>query len=341
MTTSPIKSLIPLGFPWKTQDPFLFCVHHEDDYPKGNAVLGPAASLSGRNIGQDFGPNPDNWRMYHGEKVPGFPAHPHRGFETVTIVTRGIVDHSDSLGAAGRFGNGDVQWMTAGKGVQHSEMFPLLKTEEENPLELFQIWLNLPQKHKMVPPHFSMLWGDTIPLVTQTDMNGKNTQVRVIAGNLSEHQAPAPAPNSWAFDPSHEVAIWIITMDPQAVLDLPVASETCNRTVFFCEGNSFEINDFTISEYKAVELNASIMATLKNGDSTSTFLLLQGKPIGEPVVQYGPFVMNTQSEIRNAMNEYQLTQFGGWPWKSYENVHPREKSRFALYPDGKLEERPL
>ena len=103
-----IKSIKPLGFPWQTQDPFLFCVHHEDYYPKGNDEMGPSASLAGRNIGNDFAINKERWRMYHGQRVPGFPAHPHRGFETVTIITKGLVDHSDSLGAAGRFGFGDV-----------------------------------------------------------------------------------------------------------------------------------------------------------------------------------------------------------------------------------------
>ncbi len=131
--------------------------------------MGPAESLAGRNIGQDFNPN-EKWRMYHGEKVPGFPAHPHRGFETVTVVTKGVVDHSDSLGAAGRFGFGDVQWMTAGKGVQHCEMFPLLHKDKENPLELFQIWLNLPKASKMVAPHFAMLWSDAIPNLTLLKM---------------------------------------------------------------------------------------------------------------------------------------------------------------------------
>src|SRR3954469_23203180 len=144
-----ILQTVPLGAPpWPTADPFLFCVHHDDAYPAGNANLGPAASLAGRNLGQDF-EGKDGWRMYHGTTVPGFPAHPHRGFETVTIVRRGLIDHSDSLGAAARFGGGDVQWLTAGRGVVHSEMFPLTERERTNPLELFQIWLNLPAEDKM------------------------------------------------------------------------------------------------------------------------------------------------------------------------------------------------
>ena len=135
---NPVVAIKPLGFPWETRDPFLFCVHHLDTYPKANANLGPDAPLDGRYIGHDFVVK-DAWLMYHGSKVPGFPSHPHRGFETITIVQKGLIDHSDSMGAAARFGNGDVQWMTAGKGVQHSEMFPLLSREGDNPLELFQI----------------------------------------------------------------------------------------------------------------------------------------------------------------------------------------------------------
>ena len=114
-SSDPITRVSPLGQRWQTTDPFLFCVHHIDRYPKGNDRLGPAAPLTGHNLGQDFD-NPDGWNMYHGDVVPGFPQHPHRGFETVTIVRTGYIDHSDSLGATARFGMGDVQWLTAGKG---------------------------------------------------------------------------------------------------------------------------------------------------------------------------------------------------------------------------------
>src|SRR5687768_7161813 len=197
----------PLGFQWETADPFLFCVHHDDRYPAGNEQMGPAASLEGRRLGQDF-EGKDGWRMYHGETVPGFPHHPHRGFETVTIVRHGLIDHSDSLGAAARFGNGDVQWLTAGKGVNHSEMFPLLDRANPNPLELFQIWLNLPKSDKMVDPYFTMFWADNIPSFVEQDEQGKSTTITVVAGELAGHTPLSPPPNSWASRQDSDLAIW-------------------------------------------------------------------------------------------------------------------------------------
>lgn len=173
LKVDPIKSVKPLGFQWETADPFLFCVHHEDFFPQGNDLMGPEKEhFKGRHLGDDFIIK-DGFRMYHGKTVPGFPGHPHRGFETITVVRKGMVDHADSMGASGRYGDGDVQWMTAGKGVQHSEMFPLLKKDKANPMELFQIWLNLPKVHKMVEPHFKMLWKESIPNYTYTDARKK------------------------------------------------------------------------------------------------------------------------------------------------------------------------
>lgn len=333
---TPIKNIIPLGFPWETQDPFLFCVHHMDHYPKGNDDLGPDASLAGRPIGQDFDTQRD-WRMYHGSKVPGFPSHPHRGFETVTIVQKGFIDHSDSLGAAARFGNGDVQWMTAGKGVQHSEMFPLLSKEHDNPLELFQIWLNLPKKGKYVDPYFQMIWNEDVPLITEKDNNGKEITIKIVAGNYINNKAVAPPPDSWAASENHDVAIWVITLDAEANWILPKADEDVNRNLYFFEGESIEIANEEIPSYKGVELHPSVDSEIQNGPKPSRLLLLQGKPINEPVVQQGPFVMNHVAEIRQTMLDYQKDQFGGWPWPTSENVHPKEYGRFARYVDGKEE----
>jgi len=328
-----IQQIFQLGFPWQTQDPFLFCVYHLDHYPKGNGKMEPDASLEGRNLGNDFILK-DGWRMYHGKTIPGFPAHPHRGFETITIVDKGFCDHSDSLGAAGRFGQGDVQWMTAGSGVQHSEMFPLLNTEKENTLELFQIWLNLPKANKFVPPHFKMLWHEDIPVI-RTDA----ATVKVITGDYADTKAPEPAPNSWAFNATNEVAIWNIQIDAGKRFVLPKAAQNLNRTLYFYDGGTIEIDGQEITPNHGIHLNAVMDVEITAKNSGASLLLLQGKPIAEPVAKYGPFVMNTDDEIQHAMQEYQLTQFGGWPWRYPDNVHDADKGRFAKYPDGKLIEK--
>ena len=125
-----LRTTVLSGGPFPTPDPFLFCVYHVDDYP-ADASGKMEAPLAGN--GADFDPqNP--YRMYHGDKVPGFPAHPHRGFETVTATVFGLIDHADSVGNAGRYGDGDVQWMTAGEGVVHGEMFPLVNSDRPNTL---------------------------------------------------------------------------------------------------------------------------------------------------------------------------------------------------------------
>jgi len=328
-----LKHIKPLGFPWETRDPFLFCVHHEDFYPNGNDDLGPDASLEGRQIGQDFMIK-DGWRMYHGSKVPGFPGHPHRGFETITVVRKGMVDHFDSLGASGRYGDGDVQWMTAGKGMQHAEMFPLIHEKKDNPLDLFQIWLNLPGKRKFVEPAYKMLWGENMPSYTHTDANGKKTLLEVIAGTLDGHTALPPPPDSWARDPSNEVAIWNIEMDAGAEWTVPPALMGINRTIYFFKGERLKIAGQTLNNLHSAEMSVHNPITIESGSEKSHILILQGRPIGEPVVQHGPFVMNTRAEIQQAYQDYQDTKFGGWPWPVNDPVHPRAKGRFAKYADG-------
>ena len=330
----------PLGFPWHTRDPFLFCVHHLDHYPKGNQVLGPSASLAGRNIGMDFTIK-DGWRMYHGERVPGFPAHPHRGFETVTLARKGHIDHSDSLGAAARFGHGDAQWMTAGRGIVHSEMFPLLDPEAPNTVELFQIWLNLPARNKMVPPHFSMLWNHMIPTKVVKSPKGPKSEVVVVAGRFDDASGPPPPPNSWASSKDSDVGIWTIRMEPGASLTIPAAHPGTARSLYFFVGDKITVDGHTLSEHVHIDFEEAKTATVVNSDAPVELLMLQGRPIAEPVAHHGPFVMNTREELYQAMVDYQQTRFGGWPWPDQEPVHKKDAGRFARHADGKVEKMAL
>jgi len=313
MSTDSIISVAPLAFPWQTKDPFLVCVHHVDLYPQGNDRLGPAASLEGRNIGQDFA-GKDGWRMYHGETIPGFPQHPHRGFETVTFVREGFIDHSDSLGATARFGSGDVQWLTAGAGIVHSEMFPLLRPDKPNRLELFQIWVNLPARSKMAPPYFTMFWDRDVPRYRPAGAAG--VEVTVLAGELESAKPPAPPPDSWAANPEGDLAIWLITLAPGAAWTLPPAhNRRTVRTLYFFSGPKLDVAGRVLTQPAAIEVAA-----------------------GEPVAQYGPFVMNTRAELETAFNDYRRTQFGGWPFGADDPVHSRERGRFAQHADGKIED---
>lgn len=338
MMSSTIIAIEPLGFPWETQDPFLFCAYHKDNFPAGNGKMGAKnEDLKGRSIGQDFVIK-NGWRMYHGQTIPGFPYHPHRGFETITINKEGAVDHSDSLGAAGRFMAGDVQWMTAGKGVQHSEMFPLIHEDKPNPLEIFQVWLNLPKVSKFVEPHFKMLWKEEIPVHEISNESGASVFIDVIAGALDNVNAPLPTPDSWAANPNHAVRVLTVKMEPKSNWTLPPTLSEANRTAYFYSGDRLSIDALMIEKDHLLRLKPDAAVEFKNTSEEDAFLLiLEGKPIGEPVAQYGPFVMNTQEEIREAMKDYQTTQFGGWPWKEREKVHSADKGRFALHADGKEE----
>jgi len=333
----PVIRVAPLSNRWETQDPFLFCVHHIDRYPAGNDRLGPAAPLAGRAIGSDF-EGRDGWRMYHGDVVPGFPQHPHRGFETVTIVRNGYIDHSDSLGATARFGMGDVQWLTAGAGVVHSEMFPLLDPGGPNPLELFQIWLNLPAKHKLAPPYFTMFWDPDIPRLRVTGANGKKVEVTVVAGALEGVTPLAPPPHSWAADPASDVAIWSIALEAGATWTVPPAQgRGAARSLNVFSGKGLKVADRVVPGSSAVHVVPDQPVRIEAVDGPVDVLLLQGRPIGEPVAQYGPFVMNTRAELEQAFADFRQTQFGGWPFPANDPVHPREQGRFARHAGGRVE----
>jgi len=321
------------------ENPFLFCAHQNDAYPRGNKEQGPDVPLTGRNIGSDFS-GKDGFSMYHGNTVPGFPVHPHRGFETVTIILEGLVDHFDSKGSEGRYGNGDAQWLTTGSGCQHVEMFPLVHQDKPNPLELFQIWLNLPSKDKFAEPSYKMLWAEDIPVIQTSGSNGKQTTVRLISGSIQGKNSLAPCPASWANDKKNHVGIFLIHMEPGTTVSFPAVTDSLSRNLYFYQGSgTIQIQDEVISSSTRVKLSGNEEIMITNGNDDSYLLLLEGEPIHEPVAQYGPFVMTNEKELREAFEDYQNTQFGGWSWDRPDPVHERNTGRFARYADGSVEER--
>lgn len=204
-------------------------------------------------------------------------------------------------------------------------------------MELFQIWLNLPRKSKMVNPYFKMLWKETIPNYKHKDDSGKATTVEIICGQIENTKAPTPPPDSWAADLTNEVAVWNIKMEANAKWKLPKTKKGINRTLYYYQGEGLNIEGVKIPKYHAIEVLPDNEIELLSGADGSSILLLQGKPIGEPVIQYGPFVMNTKEEINQAFEDFHKTKFGGWPWPKYDQVHPRTQGRFAKHADGKLE----
>ena len=318
-----------MGFVRNTLDPFLFCVHHLDLYPEGNEVQGPNEPLVGRHIGSDFD-EANDWKMYHGKTVPGFPAHPHRGFETITVVLDGLVDHFDSGGSTGRYGFGDVQWMTAGSGLQHSEMFPLVNQDKPNRLDLFQIWINLPAKDKMTDPGYEMIWAHEVPHIQL-----ESGDVRIISGSWNEHVAPAAPSASWANNPDNEVALYILTVKAGGSVELPIASAEANRMMYHISGGVATVESHQLKPTYGMELHANLPTVIEANHENVRVLILQGKPIAEPVSKHGPFVMNTVEEIYQAFSDYRRTEFGGWPWGPSDIVHPREQGRFAKMSDGR------
>ena len=338
-TPDPVQAIVPLpkgNAPWPTQEPFLFCVHHNDQYPRGNPQFGPDSPLTGRPLGQDFA-GKDGWNMYHGQRVPGFPRHPHRGFETVTVVRTGFVDHTDSLGSIARYGQGDVQWLTAGDGINHAEMFPLLNQDDPNPIDFFQIWLNLPAANKRVPPHFSMLWAPSLPVIHKKDTKGRETSITLIAGGYGDAPPPVPPPHSWASTAGSNVTIWTVRMSQNAHFVIPATPAGVTRALYTVTGDGISIGDHVIPNRSQVLLRSESIVSLQNKDTPSELLLLGATPIGEPIAQHGPFVMNTNAELVQTFKDYQRTELGGWPWPTDDPVHGPNPERFARYSDGKVE----
>lgn len=320
-----IKSY-PLNLHWPTQDPFLFCAYHKDHFPKGDGNLGVNASLDGRNIGSDF-VEKDGFRMYHGTKVPGFPRHPHKGFETITLIKEGFIDHADSLGRGGRYTSGDCQWMTAGRGIEHSEMFPMVYDDKENFLEIMQIWINLPRKNKEVDPGYIIYKGEEVPIVKPND----KVTIKLYAGVFGEVQAQKAPKDSWAKDMSHQVAVWLIEIEKDGEFIIPSSKgEDINRSLYFYQGEDVQLNEHLLKVNTGVDLISSKEIKLQAKNKKASFLFLQGKAINEPVAQHGPFVLNSREDLIKAFEDYQKNGFDKWTWSSSAATHGKEAKRFAI-----------
>ncbi|MGO1001858.1 pirin family protein [Lysobacter sp. CA196] len=228
----------------------------------------------------------------------GVGQHPHRGFETVTIVYEGEVDHRDSTGAGGHIGPGDVQWMTAGSGILHEEFHSQAFTRNGGTLEMVQLWVNLPAKDKMSAPGYQTLLDRDIPSVDLADGAGR---VRVIAGDFRGHRGPART--FTAMD------VWDLRLSQGHSVELPVAA---GRTLaLIVLRGSVRVNGGQIvHDAQMATFDRAGSDVVVEASSDATVLLLSGEPIDEPIVGYGPFVMNSQEEISQAIGDFNSGKFG-------------------------------
>lgn len=228
----------------------------------------------------------------------GVGEHPHRGFETVTIVYKGEVAHHDSTGEGGVIGPGDVQWMTAASGILHQEYHSEAFTHSGGTLDMVQLWVNLPAKDKMSRPGYQLLSNERIPQVKFADNAG---ELRVIAGNYLGTQGPANT-----FTP---IDVWDIQLKANSLISLPAKAE---RTVgiVVLHGNVILNGDTPLREAQVAILDKGDDSLTLQSDTDATLLFLSGDPIDEPVVGYGPFVMNSRQEIIQASEDFTNGLFG-------------------------------
>ncbi|MAP08661.1 MAG: quercetin 2,3-dioxygenase [Rhodopirellula sp.] len=231
------------------------------------------------------------------EAKRGVGEHPHRGFETVTILYQGELEHRDSSGSQGAIGPGDVQWMTAASGVVHEEFHSRRFANEGGILEMVQLWVNLRSTDKTAPPKYQDLRDDQFPRVVLPDDAGT---VRVIAGQLGDAEGPAST-----FSP---INLWDIQLTGKAATTLTVPSgHTC---VVIVQRGKVQVNESSIQAVELALLERSGDAVVLEAKSESRVLLMTGEPLDEPVVGQGPFVMNTREEIRAAIADYQAGKMG-------------------------------
>ena len=236
-----------------------------------------------------------------GERPRGVGEHPHRGFETVTIVYDGEVEHLDSTGAGGTIGPGDVQWMTAGSGILHQEFHSHEFTRSGGRLEMVQLWVNLPADHKMTAPGYQTVLDRDIPVVDLAERAGT---LRVIAGEFDGHHGPART-----FTP---MQVWDLRMVQGGATRLGLA-DGWNSMLAVLDGTVM-VNDSELArDGELVLLDAAGEGVVIEANNEAKLLVLSGEPIDEPIVGHGPFVMNTEAEIRQAIRDFSSGGFGRLP----------------------------
>jgi len=232
------------------------------------------------------------------QRPRGVGQHPHRGFETVTVVYSGELEHRDTSGAGGLIAEGDVQWMTAGAGIVHEEFHSRQFTEQGGLLEMVQLWVNLPASAKDTPAAYQTLLNEDIPRVPLENGGGI---LRVIAGEYLGHQGSAST-----FTP---INVWDLRLEPGSRVNLPVPSG--HTTLVAVLNGSVLINGTDVLRgVELANLDREGQEVVLESNNDARLLVLSGEPIDEPVVGYGPFVMNTQEEIQQAMLDFQSGKFG-------------------------------
>ncbi|MGB3778197.1 MAG: pirin family protein [Tunicatimonas sp.] len=229
------------------------------------------------------------------QRQRGVDEHPHRGFETVTIVYSGAIEHRDSAGHAGQIGPGDVQWMTAGAGVVHEEKHGRAFSQQGGTLEMIQLWVNLPKAHKMTRPRYQEITSDRIPVV-----DAPGSLVRVIAGDYQGHTGPAKTFTT--------LTMLDIRLDAGAGLEVPMIDG--NNTGAYVLRGGLRMNGAAVGEAELAVFEESGQTIYLEAETESTVLLLSGEPIHEPVASYGPFVMNNSQELAQAVQDYEQGKMG-------------------------------
>jgi quercetin 2,3-dioxygenase len=228
----------------------------------------------------------------------GVGEHPHRGFETVTIVYQGELEHRDSAGNHGSIGPGDVQWMTAAAGIVHEEFHSQRFAREGGVFEVAQLWVNLPASEKMSPPRYQEILKSQIPQVALADAGGT---VRVIAGEFLGVRGPAKTVTP--------IQVWDLELKAGTTAQLAVAEG--DTTILVVQKGTAQVNESTsVAAVELVLFNRPGNQISVRAETNARALVLAGKPLGEPIVGQGPFVMNTRDEIQQAITDYQAGRMG-------------------------------